>query len=59
MKGILKRIEGLMVAIAFAEAAEFDTARETMLEMEQPLHVGRKSANLVSTQTRIDRSPRL
>ncbi len=36
MEGFTKRIEKLFMAITFAEANEFDTARDIMREEERP-----------------------
>ncbi len=41
MKGLAKKIENLFVAIAFAEAGEFDTAREYMREEDHPRQIDR------------------
>ena len=41
MKGFAKKIENLFVAIAFAEAGEFDTAREYMREEDRPQQIER------------------
>ncbi len=43
MKGFGKKVEDLFMAIAFAEAAEFETAREIMREEERPRDVDRIS----------------
>jgi hypothetical protein len=36
MKGLTKKIENLFVAITFAEAGEFETAREYLREEDRP-----------------------
>jgi len=36
MKRLLKRLEDVYSAVAFAEAGEFDTAREILKEEERP-----------------------
>jgi hypothetical protein len=36
MKGLTKKIENLFVAITFAEAGEFETAREYMRDEDRP-----------------------
>ena len=41
MKGFAKKIENLFVAIAFAEAGEFDTAREYMRDEDRPRQTDR------------------
>ena len=41
MKKLAKKIENLFVAIAFAEAGEFDTAREYMREEDRPQQIDR------------------
>ena len=41
MNGFAKKIENLFVAIAFAEAGEFDTAREYMREEDRPRQIDR------------------
>ena len=41
MKRFAKKIENLFVAIAFAEAGEFDTAREYMREEDRPQQIDR------------------
>ena len=41
MNGFAKKIENLFVAIAFAEAGEFDTAREYMREEDRPRQTDR------------------
>jgi len=43
MKVLGKKIETLFAAIAFAEAGEFDSAREIMREEERPRDVDRIS----------------
>lgn len=43
MKGFGKKVENLFIAIAFAEAGEFDSAREIMREEERPRYVDRIS----------------
>jgi hypothetical protein len=41
MKGFAKKVENLFVAIAFAEAGEFDTAREYMREEDRLRQIDR------------------
>jgi hypothetical protein len=41
MKGIANKIEDLFVAIAFAQAGEFDTAREYMRGEDRPRQIDR------------------
>lgn len=41
MSGFAKKIEKLFVAIAFAEAGEYDTAREFMREEDRPRPIDR------------------
>jgi hypothetical protein len=41
MEGFTKRIEKLFMAVAFAEANEFDTARDILREEERPQKVDR------------------
>jgi hypothetical protein len=41
MKGFAKKIKKLFVAIAFAEAGEFDTAREYMREEDRTRQIDR------------------
>ncbi len=36
MKKLMKRLEDIYAAVAFAEAGEFETAREIMREEERP-----------------------
>ena len=43
MKGFGKKVENLFIAIAFAEAGEFDSAREIMRKEERPRDVDRIS----------------
>lgn len=43
MKGFGKKVENLFIAIAFAEAGEFDSAREIMREEDRPRDVDRIS----------------
>ncbi len=35
MKGLMKRLENMMMAVTFAEAGEHDTAREILKETEE------------------------
>ena len=41
MKGLMKRLENMFVAATFAEAGEFETARDIMREDERPQKVDR------------------
>jgi len=41
MKRFLKRLENIYAAVAFAEAGEFETAREIMREEKRPQKVER------------------
>ncbi|MEW6003471.1 MAG: hypothetical protein AB1638_12615 [Nitrospirota bacterium] len=41
MKNLGKKLERIFTAIAFAEAGEFDTAREILREGERPKKVDR------------------
>ncbi len=43
MKKLAKKLERLFSAVAFAEAGEFDTAREILREEERPQKVDRVS----------------
>jgi hypothetical protein len=43
MKKIFKKLENIWVAAAYAEAGEFDTAREILKEEERPRKVDRVS----------------
>jgi hypothetical protein len=43
MKKILKRLEDMMVAATFAQAGEFETAKEILREEERPQKVDRIS----------------
>ena len=36
MKGLMKRLENMFVAATFAEAGEFETAREMLREEKRP-----------------------
>ncbi len=45
MKGLLRKIETLMTAAAFAEEGEFETARQIMKEEDRPRKTVRPSAN--------------
>lgn len=56
MKALLAKIENLMLAITFAEAGEFETARETMLQSERKADRSYKDA---SKQVRITDYPRV
>lgn len=48
MKRFGKKIENLFTAIAFAEAAEFETAREILREEESPRDLERISPQVRS-----------
>lgn len=48
MKKVLKKLEDIWVAATFAEAGEFETAREILREEERPQKVDR-----ISPDTRI------
>jgi hypothetical protein len=41
MKGLMKKIDRIFVAAAFAEAGEFETARDIMREDKRPQKVDR------------------
>jgi len=41
MKGLMKRIENLFVAATFAEAGEFETARDLLREEKRPQQIDR------------------
>jgi len=41
MKGLMKRLENVFVAATFAEAGEFETAREILREDKRPQKVDR------------------
>jgi hypothetical protein len=41
MKGLAERVENLFMAVTFAEAGEFDTAREILREEERPQKIER------------------
>ena len=41
MKGLMKKLENIFAASAFAEAGEFDTARDIMREDKRPQKVDR------------------
>lgn len=43
MKKIFKKLENIWVAATYAEAGEFDTAREILKEEERPQKVDRVS----------------
>ena len=43
MKKLTKKLERLFTAAAFAEAGEYDTAREILREQERPREVDRIS----------------
>ena len=43
MKKLMKKIEDAMSAVAFAEAGDFETAREIMREEDRPQKVDRIS----------------
>ena len=36
MKGLTKKLERIFMAVSFAEAGEFDTARDILREEERP-----------------------
>jgi hypothetical protein len=41
MKGLIKKMENLFAAAAFAEAGEFDTARDILREDKRPQQIDR------------------
>jgi hypothetical protein len=41
MKGLIKKMENLFAAAAFAEAGEFDTARDILREDKRPQQMDR------------------
>ena len=41
MKGLMKRLENMFVAATFAEAGEFETARDILRENKRPRQVER------------------
>jgi hypothetical protein len=41
MKGLMKRLENVFVAATFAEAGEFETARDILREDKRPQKVDR------------------
>ena len=41
MAGLMKRLENMFVAAAFAEAGEFDTARDILRDDKRPQNVDR------------------
>jgi hypothetical protein len=41
MKGLMKKLENIFVAATFAEAGEYDTARDILREDERPQKVDR------------------
>jgi hypothetical protein len=41
MAGLMKRLENMFVAATFAEAGEFDTARDLLREDKRPQEVDR------------------
>jgi hypothetical protein len=41
MKGLMKRVENVLVAATFAEAGEFETARDILREDKRPQKVDR------------------
>lgn len=54
MKGLTKKLEKLFTAITFAEAGEFDTARELMkedVEVEKPGVISQKGIQFPATAT--------
>ena len=43
MKGLMKKLENIFVAATFAEAGEYDTARDILREDERPKKSDRKT----------------
>jgi hypothetical protein len=46
MKGLMKRLENVFVAATFAEAGEFETARDILREDKRPQKVDRKTPSI-------------
>jgi hypothetical protein len=55
MKRLLRKIENIYAAVAFAEAGEFDTAREILRDEER--HQKRKRTHTRKTSRRRLRAP--
>lgn len=48
MKTLLRKFQDMMAAVAYAEAGEFDTAREIMMESEREATPRKRTHDTVS-----------